>query len=75
MRSSEAMIQSTPEHNLGDQKMTYRMAANAIWNKLNFAMSLIGLKQSEEQLRSMMLEARALADSIVHDEHSDDNKP
>lgn len=68
------MIQSTPEHNLGDQKMTYRMAANAIWNKLNFAMSLLKRDQYGSQLETMMKEARALADSIVHDEHSDNNK-
>lgn len=66
------MIQSTSEHNVGDQKMTYRMAANAIWNKLNFALSLIGPQRNERQLREMMSEARALANSIVMDEQSGD---
>ena len=66
------MIRSTPEHNVGDQDMTYRMAANAIWNKLNFALSLIGPQRNERQLREMMTEARALANSIVMDERSGD---
>lgn len=43
--------------------MTFRMAANAIWNKLNFAM---GLVREEGQLMDLLSEARALADSIVH---------
>jgi hypothetical protein len=66
------VIQSTPEHNVGDQKMTYRMAANAIWNKLNFALSLIGQERHQRQLDEMIQEARALADSIVRDERSGD---
>ncbi len=68
------MIQSLPEHNLGDQQMTYRMAANAIWNKINFALSLIGKTETvrEKQLWSMLCEARAVAGSIVKDEQSGD---
>ena len=64
------MIQSLPEHNVGDQKMTYRMAANAIWNKLNFSLSLIHNGACKEQLWGMIVEARALANSIVMDEGS-----
>lgn len=67
-----AMIQSLPEHNVGDQQMTYRMAANAIWNKLNFALSLVDNPAHAKQLWTMITEARALADSIVMDEQSDD---
>ena len=66
------MIQSLPDHNLGDQQMTYRMAANAIWNKLNFALSLVGKPEHEKQLWAMMCEARAVASSIVMDEQSGD---
>ncbi len=68
------MIQTTPEHNLGDQMMTYRMAANAIWNKINFALSLIGKTETarEKQLWVMLCEARTVADSIVKDEQSGD---
>lgn len=58
-----SVIHSTPEHGVGEQEMTFRMAANAIWNKLNFAM---GLVQEEGQLMDLLSEARALADSIVH---------
>ena len=65
------MIASLPEHNVGNQEMTCRRAANAIWNKLNFAMSMVGSCPHEEQLLAMLAEARALADSIVKDENSD----
>lgn len=58
-----SVIHSTPEHGVGEQEMTFRMAANAIWNKLNFAM---GLVREEGQLMDLLSEARALADSIVH---------
>jgi len=57
-----SVIRSTPEHGLGEQEMTFRMAANAIWNKLNFAMSLV---EGDGQLMDLLFEARALADSIV----------
>jgi hypothetical protein len=64
------MIKAIPEHNLGNQEMTYRMAANAIWNKLNFALSLIHNGASKEQLFAEIKEAQAVANSIVMDEHS-----
>ena len=35
-----SVISSTPDHGVGEQEMTFRMAANAIWNKLNFAMGV-----------------------------------
>jgi hypothetical protein len=57
-----SVIRSTPEHGVGEQEMTFRMAANAIWNKLNFAMSLV---EEDGQLMDLLSEARALADSIV----------
>lgn len=68
------MIQSLPEHNVGDQRMTFRMAANAIWNKLNFALSLVDKPEHAKQLRTMMAEARALANSIVMDEQSGEQR-
>ena len=66
------MIQSLPEHNLGDQQMTYRMAALAIWNKINFALSLVGNPKQERYLWDILCEARSVANSIVVDEHSGD---
>jgi hypothetical protein len=62
-----SVIPSTPEHGVGEQEMTFRMATNAIWNKLNFAM---GLVREDGQLMDLLSEARALADSIVHHPHS-----
>ena len=52
--------------------MTFRMAANAVWNKLNFAMSLHNSPQHAEQMYALINEARALADSIV--QHPDSGK-
>lgn len=62
-------IQSVLEHGVGEQGMTFRMAANAIWNKLNFALHLVG---ASGQLENTLREARALADSIVHHPQSGD---
>lgn len=67
-----ALIASTPEHGVGEQDMTFRMAANAVWNKLNFAMSLHNSPQHAEQMYALINEARALADSIV--QHPDSGK-
>ena len=68
------MIQSIKEHNVGDQQLTFRMAANAIWNKLNFGLSPLDNPKHTEQLREIMIEARALADSIVNDNESDNKE-
>lgn len=68
------MIKSKPEHNVGEQTMTYRMAANAIWNKFNFARSIMGVAKYKEQVDAILNEAQTLADSIVHDEHSGDDQ-
>lgn len=73
------VIRSKPEHGLGEQDLTLRMAANAIWNKLNFGLHLLAqLKCTEQtsrikdQLQQDMVEARALADSIVKADGSDE---
>jgi hypothetical protein len=52
--------------------MTYRMAANAIWNKLNIVMTGLvndGVKPESETVK-ILLEARALAESIVQQPES-----
>jgi hypothetical protein len=67
------MIVPKPEHGLGKAKepVTFRGANNAIWNKLNFALSLVGQKNHEKQLTELVTEARALADSVVHHPQAD----
>lgn len=60
------MIQSLPEHNVGEQQMNHQMAANAIWNKLNYALGLLDFPSEKKELERIICEARALADSIVH---------
>jgi len=65
-------IKSKPEHGVGDQELIFRMAANAIWNKLNFGRSLLRFPECLEQAQGEFAEAQALADSIVH--HEDSNK-
>jgi len=62
-------MKSTPEHNIGEQPLTYRGAANAIWNKLNMALALL---KGPPQVIELVREAQALADTIVHDERSGD---
>jgi hypothetical protein len=67
------MIVPKPEHGLGKAKepVTFRGANNAIWNKINFALSLVGQKNHEKQLTELLNEARALADSVVHHPQAD----
>lgn len=66
-------IAAKPQHGLGKcGTMTFRGAANAIWNKLNFALSLVGHVHSQGQMRDLMNEARELADDIVHHPQSAD---
>ena len=62
-RDGSVTITATPEHGVGEQEMTFRMAANAIWNKLNISMALV---REDGQLMELLSEARALANSIVH---------
>lgn len=63
--AKDRMIEATPEHNVGTQSMTFRNAANAIWNKINISMSLIEYPNHRSQLIDTLKEARSLADSIV----------
>lgn len=55
-------IEAKPEHGVGNQTMTLRMAANAIWNKVQVGAYTPHKDQREQVLR----EAMELADSIVH---------
>lgn len=67
------MIQAKPEHGVGEQLMTCAMAANAIFNKLNAALSMLhaaGMDQ-HTQIWSHMAQAMHLADSIVRHTDSD----
>ena len=52
--------------------LTFRMAANAIWNKINIALALTGEKNHAKQCKDSLLEARELANSIVHHPRSED---
>lgn len=63
--AKQPVFTSEPEHGVGNQVLTFRMAANAIWNKLNFVMSFVGVENQKEHALKMLGEARELADSIV----------
>lgn len=73
------IINSKPEHGLGDkvQPLTFRMAANAIFNKMNIGSSVLNslTGKGKEQLRQLIYEARALANSIVQHDDSGDDSP
>jgi len=50
---------------VGTDDLTFRQAANAIWNKLNLSLALAN-ESRDPQLYSLILEAREIADLIVH---------
>lgn len=63
-------IHAKYEFGVGMRPLTFRNAANAIWNKLNIALSVFDGPGRQEQARGAILEARELADAIVHHEDS-----
>lgn len=68
------MIPPNPEFKLGKEHLTFRGAANGIWNKLNLALSLTCNATHREELEALIKEARAVADAIVHHPDSDNAK-
>jgi hypothetical protein len=60
---------SKPEHGVGNQELTFRMAANAIEYKVGIVLQSIQFNQLK-QAEIVLNEIRALADSIVHNENS-----
>lgn len=74
-RSLPEPMDSKPEHGVGIQKLTFRMASNAIVNKLHLATALIHHPSfPTPQFNDCMSEAIELAESIVHHACSG-NKP
>jgi hypothetical protein len=65
------MIQPNTEFNLGKEPLTFRGAANGIWNKLNLALALTCNATHKAQLEELIKEARAVADAIVHHPDAD----
>jgi len=62
-------IKPTPRCGLGTEDLTYRQAANSIWNRLNLCLALscnLGVIPCKEQLIENLAAAQELADLIVH---------
>jgi len=68
------MIEPKPEYNIGTRAVTHRQAANAIFNKLNFALSVAHVNPTSGALVKVLSEALLLSDAIVKEPTPEEEK-
>lgn len=69
---SSSLIKSKPEFGVGEEDLTFRQAANAIFNKLHPLCAVVN--SSSDQGKELIAQAMELADAIVHHPLSGEKK-